>query len=141
MDRSQRIGMIVSGVAHLGVILWLILGGIFFSHDLPPTVATTEVSLMSSAEFAAMQARAPTAPIDTPEQPTPPATAESTPAAPAVEPVPEALQPPEPDVVSEPDAAPEPLDPTPPAAEVTDAPPSPPIAPVEVPSEVVLDTI
>ena len=61
MDRSQRIGMIVSGVAHLGAILWLIIGGIFFAHDLPPTVATAEVSLMSSAEFAALQARAPTA--------------------------------------------------------------------------------
>ena len=57
MERSERTGMIVSGVAHIGAILWLMLGGIFFSHDLPPPVETAEVSLMSEAEFAALQRR------------------------------------------------------------------------------------
>ena len=42
--RSERIGFIVSAGMHLGAILWLLVGGIFFSHDLPATSVTTEVS-------------------------------------------------------------------------------------------------
>ncbi|KAB2878082.1 MAG: hypothetical protein F9K34_18015, partial [Albidovulum sp.] len=72
MDRSERIGMIVSGIAHAGVVLWLLVGGIFFSHDLPPPVATAEVTLMSEAEFSALQAAAPRAATESPPQPSVP---------------------------------------------------------------------
>lgn len=136
MDRSERIGMIVSGVAHVGVILWLILGGIFFSHDLPPPVATAEVTLMSEAEFSALQAAAPTATTEAPPEPSvpePPA-AEETPDAPVAESAPEPVRPAEPEPQPEPDAAPDVTELAPPETVVEDTPPTPPAPPVESPA-------
>ncbi|MEZ5778966.1 MAG: cell envelope biogenesis protein TolA [Paracoccaceae bacterium] len=121
MERSERIGMIASGVAHLGVILWLILGGIFFSHDLPPPVTTSEVTLMSEAEFAAIQAAAPKAVEETPPEPVVPEPAVTEPApepepAPAVIPEPAPEPEPEPLPEPEPEPTPEPAIETPPPA-------------------------
>lgn len=137
VDRSERIGMIVSGVAHLGVILWLILGGIFFSHDLPPPVATAEVTLMSEAEFSALQAAAPTAATEAPPAPSvpePPA-AEPVPEAPVAETAPEPAPPVEPEAQPEPDAAPDVTELTPPETVVEDTPPTPPAPPVDSPAD------
>lgn len=136
MERSQRIGLIVSGGAHLGAILWLLLGGIFFSHELPPPVATAEVTLMSEAEFSALQAAAPKAATEAPPQPSvpePPA-AEEVPPAPEAETPPEAATPDAPAPEPEPDPAPDLTEITPPAMVVEDTPPTPPAPPVEEPS-------
>lgn len=136
MERSQRIGLIVSGAAHLGAILWLLVGGIFFSHEMPPPVATAEVTLMSEAEFSALQAAAPNAVTELPPQPSvpePPA-AEEVPPAPEAETPPETATPDAPEPEPEPDAAPDVTEITPPATVVEDTPPTPPAPPVEEPS-------
>ncbi|MCB2128833.1 MAG: hypothetical protein KDE03_07080 [Rhodobacteraceae bacterium] len=132
--------MIVSGIAHLGAILWLLLGGIFFSHDLPPPVATAEVTLMSEAEFSALQAAAPKAAEESPPEPAlpePVAAPEPTPPQPKPEPEPVPEPTPEPD----PAPAPEPTPPAPVAdnAAETIAPepqPDPKAAPVVAPDPV-----
>lgn len=133
MERSRRIGLIVSGAAHLGAILWLLVGGIFFSHDLPPPVATAEVTLMSEAEFSALQAAAPRATTEAPPQPSlpEPPLAEEAPPAPEVETPPAAVVPETPEPQPEPDAAPDVTEITPPATVVEDTPPTPPAPPVE----------
>lgn len=141
MERSRRIGMMVSGGAHLGAILWLMLGGIFFSHDLPPPVASAEVSLMSSAEFSALAAAAPRAVTEAPPQPSAPAAAETAPEA-AAEAAPEAAPAPAPAPEAAPaDAAPDVTDLTPPATLVEDRPPTPPAPPVEEPSDQTLPEV
>ena len=135
MERSQRIGLIVSGGGHLAAILWLLLGGIFFSHDLPPPVATAEVTLMSEAEFSAMTAAAPKAPVESPPAPSvpEPPKADPAPPAPVEETPPEAPAPETPQAQPEPDAAPEAPEVTPPATVVEDVPPTPPAPPLEEP--------
>jgi hypothetical protein len=99
-------GQIISGIAHGGVILWVILGDWLFRAPTLPEIEVAEVSLMSSAEFDAMMAAAP--PAAEPAQ------------EPAPEPAPEepAIQPPEPV---------QPQEPPPPAEE------PPPVAPPEEP--------
>jgi len=99
-------GQIISGIAHGGVILWVILGDWLFRAPTLPEIEVAEVSLLSSAEFDAMMAAAP--PAAEPAQ------------EPAPEPAPEetAIQPPEPV---------QPQEPPPPAEE------SPPVAPPEEP--------
>lgn len=52
-------GQIISGVAHAGVILWVVLGDWLFRADTLPEMQVAEVSLMSSAEFDALVASAP----------------------------------------------------------------------------------
>lgn len=143
MERSRRIGMMVSGGAHLGAILWLMLGGLFFSHDLPPPVASAEVSLISSAEFSALAAAAPRALTEAPPQPSPPAAAED---APAPAPAPDAAAEAQPEAAlapdaATPDAAPDVTDLTPPATVVEDVPPTPPAPPVEEPAAQVLPEV
>lgn len=136
MERSQRIGLIVSGGAHLALILWLLVGGIFFSHELPPPVATAEVTLMSEAEFSALQAAAPKAATDSPPAPSvpEPPKAEEVPPAPEAETAPKTPTPEAPAPEPEPEAAPDLTEITPPAAVVEDVPPTPPAPPVEEPS-------
>ena len=99
-------GQIISGIAHGGVILWVILGDWLFRAPTLPEIEVAEVSLLSSAEFDAMMAAAP--PAAEPAQ------------EPAPEPAPEetAIQPPEPV---------QPQEPPPPAEE------PPPVAPPEEP--------
>lgn len=52
-------GQIVSATAHAAVIVWVMVGGFFSTPPDAPSVAVTEVSLMTSDEFAAMVAAAP----------------------------------------------------------------------------------
>lgn len=122
-DRAERIGIIVSGAAHGALILWALLGGIFFTPDPAPPVATAEVSLMSSDEFAALQARAPKAPVESPAQPSAPEAAAEPPATPDAETQPEPEPQVEPEAQAEPDAAPDVTELSPVETEVTDAPP------------------
>lgn len=133
----------VSAGFHLGVILWLLLGGIFFSHDMPPTSVATEVSLISSAEYDAMIAAAPKAPEETPVQPSLPAppAAEEPALAPVAEAQPETQTPEPPAAESEPDVSPDVTELTPPVAEVTDTPPTPIMPPVEEPSATIMTEI
>ena len=130
-DRAERIGLIASGVGHLALILWALLGGIFFRPDPTPPVTMANVSLMSSDQFAALQARAPTAPTDSPAQPSAPKASEKPPAKPQKkpEPTPPQPEPTPPADAPAPDAAPEVPDLTTPPAKVTDAPPTPTEAP------------
>lgn len=122
-DRAERIGLIVSGAAHGALILWALLGGIFFTPDPTPPVATAEVSLMSSEEFAALQARAPKAPTESPAQPSVPEAATEPPATPEAETQPEPEPQVEPETQAEPDAAPDVTELLPVETDVTDAPP------------------
>ncbi|HQY43922.1 MAG TPA: cell envelope biogenesis protein TolA [Paracoccaceae bacterium] len=122
-DRAERIGLIVSGASHGALILWALLGGIFFTPDPTPPVATAEVSLMSSEEFAALQARAPKAPTESPAQPSVPEAATEPPATPEAETQPEPDPQVEPETQAEPDAAPDVTELSPVETDVTDAPP------------------
>lgn len=122
-DRAERIGLIVSGSAHGALLLWALLGGIFFTPDPTPPVATAEVSLMSSEEFAALQARAPKAPAESPAQPSVPEAAAEPPPTPEAETQPPAEAQPVPEEQTPPDAAPDVTELSPVETEVTDAPP------------------
>jgi hypothetical protein len=97
-------GQIISGIAHAGVILWVVLGDWLFRADTLPEIEVAEVSLMSSAEFDAMMAAAPkpaepeepvAEPEVTPPEPVqpeePPPAAEDTPPPQPEEPLPEEL--------------------------------------------------
>ena len=114
-------GLLISGLGHLGLVLWALLGGWFTWTSDPPAIPVAQVSLISTSEFDAMMAAAPkvdeTAPTPTPQpaatpvvkpQPKP-----ATPAKPAPTPTPT-------EPLPTPDPAPTP-DQTPPEA--------PPVAP------------
>lgn len=117
-----RTGFILSGIGHIGLILWVLLAGLFVPRDRAPQI-DVQVSVISAAEFAAMEAAAPAA--------TDPAPAQSEPAPePAPEPEP---APPEPEPTPEP-PPPEP-DPTPPEPVTEEAPPHP-LPVVEAPAPV-----
>lgn len=131
MERSERIGMMVSGGAHLGAILWLLIGGVFFSHDMPPPVATAEVSLMSQSDYDAMVAAAPKAATEAPPQPSLPQPPATDPVPPTAEPKPEPKPQPKPEPQPEPDPSPDVTELTPPDAQVEDTPPTPPAPPIE----------
>ncbi len=64
-------GQIISGAGHLGLIGWALLGGLFTTE--PLTVETTDVSMISGEEFAALlaaeQSPDASAIIETPELP------------------------------------------------------------------------
>lgn len=115
-------GQIISGIGHLGLIAWAVLGGAFQSEPLPFEV--TEVTAISAEEYAALfpAERAPeaVANIDTPEPPEAgeaPGMASEADAAPEMA-VPDSAGTPPPDDL------PEVVEPAPPAeAEVSDAPP------------------
>jgi hypothetical protein len=119
-------GQIISGIAHGGVILWVILGDWLFRAPTLPEIEVAEVSLMSSAEFDAMMAAAPPVVEPVPEQPAP---------EPAPEPVPEEPAPEEPEI--QPPEPVQPQEPPPPAEEPTPvAPPEEPL-PEDLPTEAV----
>lgn len=99
-------GQIISGIAHAGVILWVVLGDWLFRTDTLPEIQVAEVTLMTNSEFDAMMAAAPPAPQPV-EEPAPQPQPEET----AVEPPPPV----------------EPSEPPPPAEE------PPPVAPPEQP--------
>ena len=66
-------GAYISGAGHVALILWALLGGIFLRPSDSEMVSTTEVSLITAAELAAMQVPdvAPQVPQVAPEQNTP----------------------------------------------------------------------
>ncbi len=123
-DRAERIGLIVSGAAHLALILWALVGGIFFPPTEKPATISTTVSLMSSEEFAALEALAPKSATESPAAPSVPKPAPKPPKAPKPEakPKPPAPKPPAPEPV--PDAAPDVTELSPVETDATDAPPS-----------------
>lgn len=108
LDTGQKI----SGVMHIGLILWVMVGDLFRAPDTGMRVPVTDVALISAEEFAALQApaRSPDPAPQPAPQPTP---------APAPDPVPEPA--PEPEI-----AAPPPLEQEPPlAAPAPEPPPAP----------------
>lgn len=120
-------GQVISGIAHAGVLLWVILGDwLFRAPELPP-MEVAEVSLMTGAEFDAMVAAAPKAqeaPVEEPAaEPAPAAEPEVTP--------PEPVQPEEP-----PPAAEEPPPPPPEEALPEDLPQEAVPQPIETPDPV-----
>jgi hypothetical protein len=83
-------GWYISGAAHLALILYLLVGGLF-TRERFPEMAVTEVSLVSEAEYAALVLRAPAPEVNdalpSPQPPEPDAAAPELPttdAAPAV---------------------------------------------------------
>ena len=142
MDRAERIGLTVSAAGHGAALLLALFGGLFQRPDMSLPVTMTEVSVISSAEFAALQARAPTAPTESPAAPSAP---EASPAAEtAPSPVKEAgpaAAPPVPGQQPSPDAAPDVSELAPPAPEVSPADPTIETPPVDVPSDTVLQAI
>ncbi|MBO4169599.1 cell envelope biogenesis protein TolA [Cereibacter azotoformans] len=136
-------GVIISGIGHFSLILWLLFGDWFFQPQHAPEVAVTSVSLMTSAEFDAMTSAAtqpseqrPTPSVE-PEQPAPPP--EEAAPAPAPAPVAETPPPlapePRPEPAPQPDAAPTAPEIAPvPEPEIAEAPePLAPVAEVEQP--------
>jgi hypothetical protein len=140
---EQRTGMIVSAVGHGGFLLWALIGGFFNAPDNPATIITSEVSLMSSDQFAALQAAAPKATTAAPDAPSmPKAGSETPPEPPKPEPQPEPKPTPaEPEPQPQPDPAPDVTEVTPPEAQVTDTPPPPITSPAEEPSAMVSPTL
>lgn len=117
--KGMDTGTLISGIGHLGVILWLLLGGFFFTPDPPRMPETAEVSIVSESEFAAMSAAAP-APSAQSEAPAQTAPARTIPAPPRPQPA----ATPEPPVERVPS-------PQPPQQQAFDAPQPPQQAPVE----------
>ena len=106
-------GLLISGLGHLGLVLWALLGGWLTWTSEPPVIPVANVSLISTSEFDAMMAAAPkvddTAPAPTPQPAETPAVKPqpkpATPAKPAPTPTPaEPL--PTPDPAPTPDEAP-----------------------------------
>lgn len=128
----MKLGWYISGAGHAALILFVLFGGLF-ARDRLPEVTVSEVSVMTEAEFAALQPRAaaPDIATDAPEVATP-ETEEVTPEAPAEDVAPEVN---EPEPVEEPEAPDEPVTevpaPLPEAVLVEDAPPIP-LPPTEI---------
>ncbi|MGY6696075.1 MAG: cell envelope biogenesis protein TolA [Roseinatronobacter sp.] len=112
MDTGQK----VSGAVHLGLIAWIMVSDIFQAPDRTPAIPTTDVSLISADEFAALSnPRAD--PVEAPAPVTPPAPEpEAAPVSPSPAPEPEPATPEPPAPVSPP--APEPQPEPEPAAPV-----------------------
>ncbi len=135
-------GVIISGIGHAGLILWVVLGDFLFQPQDAPEVAVTEVSLLTSAEFDAMLAAAPSAPPSTEQTDAPaepaievPEPVEPEPVEPEPAPEPEPVPEPAPEPVPQPEPAPQPEpEPTPeplPEAEVAQPLETPePVAPI-----------
>ena len=107
MWRQLNTGTIVSGLGHLALILWMLLGSFFGSSEPLMPVAVTEVSLLTAAEFDALSApEVPQPQLAPPTKPKP---------QPAPEPEPAPKPEPAPEPQPETKAQPEPLAPPPPA--------------------------
>jgi hypothetical protein len=120
-------GTILSGIGHAALILWVILGDWLFQSRDAPEVVVASVDLISSEDFAAMQAAASSPPRP---QARPPAETVVTP-----EPVVPDVVEPEPLPEPEPEPEPEPLpDPEPEAQ--PELPPDPVPQPIEVPEPI-----
>ena len=112
-------GTIFSGIGHAGVILWVLVGEWLFAPDPVEEVIVTQVSMMTSAEFDALQAAATATPAEDPAPVRPEPVVEPEPQPePEPEPEPEPLPEPEPEPLPEPELEPEPLPEPEPAPEV-----------------------
>ena len=115
-------GTIISGVGHVALIGWLIVGWGLSSE--PLEIQTMDVSLVSGEDFDAARARTTPDPGDAdPTAPVPPVINETPPPPPAQEEPTEQAPPPEPVEPPVSEAPPPPPPPAPPQTEVTDAPP------------------
>lgn len=111
----MQTGTIFSGIGHAGLILWVLVGDWLFPASPPEEIIATQVSLITSEEFAALQAATPT-PSDEPA-PTRPAPRPE----PVVEPEPEPEPAPEPEPIPESEPVPEPEPPAPPPSDAVQA--------------------
>jgi hypothetical protein len=125
-------GTIISGIGHVGLIGWLIVGWGMSSE--PLQIQTMDVSLVSGEEFDQMRARTTPVPgLADPTAPVPPVIDETPPPPPAQEEITEQAPPPAPIEPPQVEAPPPPPPPAPPQAEVVDAPPAEPAPPVTPP--------
>lgn len=107
MDTGQKI----SGVAHIGLILWVMLFDIFSAPDDAASVPVSDVSLISAQDFAALStpsAPPPAAPEPAPEPEPQPQPEPQPEPEPQPQPEPEPQPQPEPQPEPEPEPAPEP---------------------------------
>ena len=56
MDRADRIGAWVSGIAHAALIAWVAVGGALFRGQPSASIRMTNVQTMSEADFQQMAA-------------------------------------------------------------------------------------
>lgn len=135
-------GTIISGVGHVGLIGWLIVGWGLTSE--PLEIQTFDVSVISGDAFEQMTARTTPEPGDAdPTAPVPPVIDDAPPPPPAEEEPTQTAPPPEPVEPPESEAPPPAPPPAPPETEVTDAPPvepAPPAAPPPTPDVEVSET-
>ncbi|MCK0095323.1 energy transducer TonB [Yoonia sp. F2084L] len=135
-------GTIISGVGHVGLIGWLIVGWGLTSE--PLEIQTFDVSVISGEEFEQMTARTTPEPGDAdPTAPVPPVINDAPPPPPAQEEPTQTAPPPEPVEPPESEAPPPAPPPAPPETEVTDVPPvepAPPVAPPPTPDVDVSET-
>jgi len=125
-------GTIISGVGHVGLIGWLIVGWGLASE--PLDIQTMDVSVVSGEEFEQMRARTTPDPGSAdPTAPVPPVVDETPPPPPAEEEPTETAPPPEPVEPPEAETPPPSPPPAPPEAEVADVPPVEPALPVAPP--------
>ncbi|OYW57976.1 MAG: hypothetical protein B7Z31_08780, partial [Rhodobacterales bacterium 12-65-15] len=141
-------GTIFSGVGHAGLILWVLIGDLLFPARPVDEVIVTSVSMMTSAEFDALQASATATPAETeaPVEPDPEPQPEPLPD-PEPKPQPEPVPQPEPEPEPEPLPEPEPEPIAPPAEEEqvlpsvsTEDNPTPEAADIIAPSPVEVET-
>lgn len=128
-------GTIISGLGHVGLMVWLIVGWGFDAE--PLRIETMDVSVISGEDFEQMRAGATPDPGDAPpDTPVPPVINETAPVLPApqepnlAEPLPEPAPPPPSELPPPPPPLPEPLAPQ---TDVADAPPVAPISPAAPP--------
>ncbi|MEL6837968.1 MAG: energy transducer TonB [Pseudomonadota bacterium] len=139
----QSPGTYISGIGHIGLIGWLIVGWGFDSE--PLVFDDISVSVISGEEFEQMRAATTPEPGNAaPDAPVQPVINEDPPPAPAEQAPPELAPPPEPVEPPEDETPPPPPPPAPPETEVTDAPPvepTPPAAPPPTPDVEVSDAL
>lgn len=126
----MKTGFYISGLGHAGLILWLLVGGLF-THRTPAPLEVTQVSIVSGEEYAAMMApaAAPSAEVTAPKPPAP-RPVDRLAEAPAAESVPETNPSPDPVPPAPSDPAPDISQLTPPPdAEVEQNPPVPSVPP------------
>ena len=115
-------GVIISGIGHLGLILWAVLGGWLFAAQSTPEIKVADVSLVSAAEFDAMTSSAPKVADQAPTPVAQPAPSQTAPVAPTT---------PDP-VTTTPPPAPQPA----PSTEAAPLPETVPVAPAPQPDPV-----
>ncbi|WP_136645071.1 cell envelope biogenesis protein TolA [Tabrizicola sp. YIM 78059] len=109
----MQTGTIYSGIGHAGVILWVLVGDWLFAPKPAEEIIATQVSILTSAEFAALQAAATPDPVEEPAPVRPQARPDPQPAPepePAPPPAPEPAPQPAPEPVPEPEPEPAPSD-------------------------------